>query len=82
MARLTVVQYLDAARAEVAEKTQHQIQVETALRWAARAIAATEIGRLDDAHEYAHEAVEHGALAGDETLRAVRAAFSRWKIAP
>jgi len=61
---------LPKARAELAQKSLQQIQIETAYTWGARAIVAfrhyQETGNaqwLIDATEYAHEAREHGALA-------------------
>lgn len=51
-----------------------QIQTHTAFTWAARAaVAAQRGGRPQDVAEYAHEAIEHAALCGDdEVLTAVR----------
>jgi len=63
------------ARRDVASKPRGQINRESAWRWAALAIAASEAGRPTDAVDYLHEAVEHAALA-DATgaeLQAVRA---------
>jgi hypothetical protein len=69
---------------ELAQKSLHEIQSETALKWAWRAWAALEHGRhakgatrarwRSDANEYAHEALEHAALAeqGDGLLAEVR----------
>ncbi len=55
---------------ELRKKTLHQIQVETAYKWSGRACAAALLGRMDDAEEYAHEAIEHAALSGDDQLLA------------
>jgi hypothetical protein len=77
------VAILDDARRELAQKSRSQIEAETAYKWAARAVAAYErflqdrrvLRWLNDCQEYAHEAVEHAALADStgDTLRAVRA---------
>lgn len=62
------------AVAELRKKTLHQIQVETAVKWAGRACGASLLGLPEDAEEYAHEAIEHAALSGnDDLLRDVRA---------
>jgi hypothetical protein len=51
------------------------IQWSTAVTWAGRAIAsfqlfeeAGDLSRLLDAEDYMHEALEHAALTGDESL--------------
>ena len=62
------------ARGDVASKPRSVINRESAWRWAALAVAASELRLFSDAVDYAHEAVEHAAQA-DETgteLRAVR----------
>lgn len=62
------------AVAELRQKSLHQIQIETAVKWASRACAASLLGLPEDAEEYAHEAIEHAALSGnDDLLRDVRA---------
>ena len=61
-------QYIEKAAAELRTKTLHDIQVETAKTWAGRACVAAHIGLLHDAVEYAHEAIEHAALSGDDKL--------------
>ena len=67
---------------ELVNKSLKQIQVETAFTWAYRAWAARQlaasaridndihgaIGFLNDATEYEHEAVEHAALSGDDSV--------------
>jgi hypothetical protein len=63
------------ARGDVASKPMAQIHQESAWRWAALSVAACEAGLLGDIVDYAHEAIEHAALAdptGKELL-AVRA---------
>ena len=63
---------LDAARKELGEKSQTQIEEETAAKWAARAIVCYEqyikVGLGDTwarAETNYHEALEHAALADD-----------------
>lgn len=69
--------YIDKAEGELAEKTLHDIQVETALTWCGRACAAARMGLDEDAKEYGHEAIEHAALAdADRLLSAVRTALA------
>lgn len=66
---------------ELQKKTLRQIQVDTAYKWSGRACAAALMGRMDDAEEYAHEAIEHAALSGDDRLLAeVRRAHARFGI--
>lgn len=66
------------AVAELRKKSLHDIQVETAVKWAGRACGASLLGLPEDAEEYAHEAIEHAALSGDDDLlRAVRAVMRR-----
>ena len=66
---------------ELQKKTLRQIQVDTAYKWSGRACAAALMGRMDDAEEYAHEAIEHAALSGDDRLLAeVRRAHARFNI--
>jgi hypothetical protein len=70
-----------AAVEELKQKSLEDIQAETAFTWAWRAYAAYHLwlqnrsatSFRDDALEYKHEAIEHGALAdNDEVLRTVR----------
>lgn len=75
-----------AAYQELLTKSLREIQVETAYTWANRARAAKRLAREAqragrpndalawsmDASEYEHEALEHGALAGDAVLSTVR----------
>ena len=67
---------------ELAQKDMKKIQVETAAKWCGRALAAKLMGLSDrDITEFAHEAVEHAALSGDEsTLRTVRIALEEFGI--
>jgi hypothetical protein len=59
------------AMEELSHKTIYVVQCETAVTWSGRALAAytmyAQTGKpvwLSDASEYAHEALEHAALAG------------------
>lgn len=72
----------EEALSELAEKDIRRIQVETAAKWCGRALAARMMGLSErDVTEFAHEAVEHAALTGDEqVLRAVRIAFEEFEI--
>jgi len=69
--------YVDKARSELATKNLTDVQKETARTWAGRALVANEQGRVLDAHEYAHESIEHAALSGDNALLdEIRSAFN------
>ncbi len=57
-----------AAMDELSQKSLMQIQCETAITWAYRAWAAYQMQKPLDAVEYAHEAVEHAALCGDDMV--------------
>ena len=73
-----------AALNELSQKTLEQIQTETAIKWAYRAWAAYTFanghminGRREmmsaathNAAEYEHEAIEHAALCGDDSVLA------------
>jgi hypothetical protein len=75
-------QYLKGLE-ELRNSTLKQIQIDTAYKWAGRALAAHYLGLHHDAIEYAHEAIEHGALSGVESLlREIRAAFDRVGLNP
>lgn len=56
------------AASELQSKTLKDIQIETAKTWAGRACVAATVGLKQDAVEYAHEAIEHAALSGEEGL--------------
>lgn len=72
-----------AAAEELTKKNLHQIELETAYKWASRAwVAYTNFNKsrdwrwLCDADDYYHEALEHGALAEQKTngvLKEIRA---------
>ena len=74
---------LQEALAEVTQRTKHEIESETAWRWAARAVACVRMIEQTDgplrvrwiaeAVQYGHEAIEHAASAGVEVLRAIQA---------
>jgi hypothetical protein len=62
-----------ATRDEVLAKSDRQINVETAYKWAARAVVSfSEFARTKSlewllrAEDYRHEALEHAALVGDD----------------
>ena len=73
--------YIEKAIAELQQKTLNAIQQETAKVWAGRACAAAHLGLHHDAIEYAHEAVEHAALSGNDTLlREVRTTMRQFGV--
>lgn len=61
-------QAIEAAQQELSKKSLRVIQTDTATKWLARAIVAQRMGKTDDVHEYAHEALEHAALASNPRL--------------
>ena len=70
------------AHADLLRKTEKEIEVETAIKWGARAIAAFELFQEQEAIKYFiwgedlfHEALEHAALAKDygRTLESLQA---------
>ncbi len=67
---------------ELKEKDLKTIQIETAAKWCGRAAAAKLLGlRERDVTEFAHEAIEHAALSGDnETLDIIRRALDELDI--
>lgn len=67
---------------ELKEKDLKTIQIETASKWCGRAAAAKLLGlRERDVTEFAHEAIEHAALSGDEkVLSQIRAALAQLDI--
>lgn len=79
--RVEFSRLLAEARLEISQKTLKEIELETAWRWAARAVAAYELwagGNREMYHDavcYIGEAYEHSVFADEtgETLRAVRA---------
>lgn len=73
------------AATELVQKTAAQIQIDASYRWAGRAVMAYRIYHetgdpmvRDQAVEYAHEALEHAAVALDngQTLRLVEGAIN------
>lgn len=78
---------IETARAELATKGKRQIEAETAETWKDRAIVLLEKyakTRLPDdlvqAASFAHEAIEHGAEAGDDALTKVRQDLAAAKV--
>ena len=72
---------IEASLVELEQKSLQQIQVETAIKWAGRACAAAMLDRHDEAHEFAHEAIEHAALSNDDRLlKQIRLAFVRYGV--
>lgn len=66
--------FVKQALTELKQKSLRQIQLETAMAWYGRAVAAAMLSKQADAIEYAHEAIEHAALSGDlALLGAIRA---------
>jgi hypothetical protein len=73
--------YIAKALDELKKKSLTEIQVETALVWCGRACAAAELGLQVDAVEYAHEAIEHAALSGDDgVLNYVRYLLTQFRV--
>lgn len=76
---------LKSAAQEISKKTDSTIQIETALKWGARAVVCYRLYKktkklkwLQRAEDYRHEAIEHASLADDgfETLKKVSAALA------
>ena len=66
---LDLEEAIEDAVEELQEKELQEIQIETAKKWCGRAIAAQLLSREErEVTEYAHEAVEHAALSGDEEI--------------
>lgn len=75
---IDLTEHVERGLRELRRKGLRQIQFDTALVWCGRAIAAARLGEVDDAIEYAHEAIEHAALSGsDELLGTVREGLRR-----
>jgi hypothetical protein len=73
--------HMKKALKELKEKSLNNIQVSTALTWCGRACAAADMGKEDDATEYAHEAIEHAALSGhDDLLKFVKDCLKEHKV--
>lgn len=73
--------HIEEATSELSEKDLQQIHVETALKWCGRACAAAALKLKHDSVEYAHEAIEHAALSGnDKLLKEIREAIKYCKI--
>lgn len=61
---------IEEAKKEIEAKSLDDIQRETAIKWAYRSIAATELSQGDDEYglmisEFEHEAREHASLCDD-----------------
>ena len=64
------------ATAELQTVPKTEIERRTAITWAARAISAYRLKMYSDVADYAHEAIEHAAVSGDDQLPAyLRAAI-------
>lgn len=75
-------EYVRQALVELTRKSLQTIQLETAMVWYGRAVAAVQLGKPADAIEYAHESIEHAALAGDVgLLEGIRAGLRRHGLA-
>ena len=75
--------FIARALQELKTKSLLEIQVETALVWCGRACAAALLGNPLDAVEYAHEAIEHAALSGQDGLLAhIRALLAAHAVPP
>jgi hypothetical protein len=73
--------HVEEATVELNEKDLQQIHIDTALKWCGRACAAASLNLKHDAVEYAHEAIEHAALSGnDALLKEIRQAIKYSKI--
>lgn len=75
---------VEEAIREVQTKSDKDIETETAYKWASRAIACYLLYKKTGdmqfflrGEEYRHEAIEHGALAGDDVLRVIRLEVTR-----
>ena len=75
-------EHVARALTELKQKDLRVIQRETAMVWYGRAVAAAMMVNSADAIEYAHEAIEHAALSGADTLlRDIRAGLRQYGIA-
>ena len=74
--------HITAAMQELSQHSLRDVQRETALTWAGRACAAMMLELPgEEAHEYAHEALEHAALCGDDRLlRLVREVMASYGV--
>jgi hypothetical protein len=75
-------EFVKRSLVELQQKSLGQIQLETAMVWYGRAVAASRLGKSADAIEYAHESIEHAALSGAlNVLQDIRAALVQNGIA-
>jgi len=75
---------IEQAKSELRTKTIRDINYETALQWAARALAARSLYQetrnpnlMLDAREYVHEALEHAALVSSQAVAWVETLLGR-----
>lgn len=71
---------INKAYMELQAKTKVQIEHETALTWAARAVAAHQLGNDHDAMLYAHEALEHASEVGGALVDELRTTLDGWGV--
>ena len=60
---------LDEAITELKKKSYAEIEMETAIKWASRAIIASFLNKPHDCDNYLHEAIEHAAFVSPDFLR-------------
>lgn len=82
MANIDLEKSTVEAMDELGQKNMQQIQIETAAKWCGRAVAAKLMDMSDrDITEFAHEAIEHAALSGDEEIfLIIRSALKQFNI--
>jgi hypothetical protein len=82
---------VEEALKEVQEKTEQQVEIDTAYKWGARAIACFQLykqtGKMKwyiQAMDYRHESIEHASLAMDmgKTLKEVETEIDKHKTGP
>lgn len=60
---------LDEAIAELKKKSYAEIESETAIKWASRAIVSSFMRKPKEFEDYKHEAIEHAAFVSPDFLR-------------
>lgn len=82
---------VEGALKEVQEKTEEQVEEETAYKWGGRAIACYQLykktGKIKwfiKGEDYRHEAIEHAALVKDEgkVLKTVEVEVEKHRLEP
>lgn len=68
---VSIEKQVQKAIESIRHKSIKQLQAEAAMTWAMRACAAARLKRAEDAQEFAHEAIEHAALCGDDKVLAL-----------